>query len=266
MIIIGEKINASIPGVKPIIENRDAAKLVELASIQAKTGASNVDVNVGTGGGSSEDEAESMRWAISAIQSEIDKPLCIDSADPIVLEAGLAAREGRPSLTNSTKAEAETLSKIVPIAAKFNAPIVGLAMDETGIPMTVEGRLRACEKIFASCEKHGVPAENIFFDALVIPVSTDDKQGLVTLGTIAEIRRQYPKSKIVIGLSNVSYGLPARSVMNAAFLQMAVYAGLDSVIMDPVEKTLSDAVKTAEALVGKDRHFRKFMRVFRKKR
>lgn len=265
MIVIGEKINASIPGVKPIIENRDVEKLLEIAKKQADAGATYIDVNVGTGA-PSEVEADQMRWAVDAIQSQLDKPLCIDSADPAVLEAGLAARNGKPSLVNSTKAEEEILSQIVPLAAKFETPLVGLAMDETGIPKTVEGRINACKKIVAACEKHGVPVENLFFDALVIPVSTDETQGLVTLNTLAAIKREFPQSKTVVGLSNVSYGLPSRPVLNAAFMQMAVYAGLDAVIMDPLDEKMSNAVKTAEALMGRDRHFRKYMRVFRKKR
>jgi len=265
MIVIGEKINASIPGIKPIIENRDDGKLLEIAKKQADAGATYIDVNVGTGAPSAE-EADQMRWAVGVIQKEVDKPLCIDSADPAVLEAGLAARNGKPSLVNSTKAEEEILSQIVPLAAKFGTPLVGLAMDETGIPKTVEGRINACKKIVAACEKHGVPVEHLFFDALVIPVSTDETQGLVTLNTLAAIKREFPTSKTVIGLSNVSYGMPSRAVMNAAFMQMAVYAGLDAVIMDPLDQNMSNAVKTAEALVGRDRHFRKYMRVFRKKR
>jgi 5-methyltetrahydrofolate--homocysteine methyltransferase len=251
--------------VKPILESRNEEKLLELARGQAEAGASFIDVNVGTGV-SSEEEAKLMQWAVRTIQDSMDKPLCIDSADPAVLVAGLSAREGKPGLINSTKAEELYLEKIVPLAAEFNTPLVGLAMDETGIPKTVQGRLSACRKIFSMCEKHGVPPENIYFDALVIPVSTDDKQGIVTLETLAAVKKEFPVAKTVIGLSNVSYGLPSRPVLNAAFLNMAIFAGLEAVIMDPVDKTMMNAIKTAEALVGRDRHFRRFMRVFRKKR
>ncbi len=263
VIIIGEKINASLAGIKPIVQERDRARLLELAKTQAAAGASFIDVNVGTGVGSREDEIVSMQWAIETIQEEVDTPVCIDSADPAVLEAGLKARNGRPSLINSTKAEKNNLEQVVPLACQYNTPLVGLAMDEVGIPKTVEDRLRACENISAACEKHGVSLETLYFDPLVIPISTDVKQGLVTLNTIAQIKRRFPAAKTVMGLSNVSYGMPGRTRLNAAFLHMAIYAGLDAAIMDPLDEALMGVVKTAEVLVGKDRHCRRYTRAFR---
>ena len=264
MIIIGEKINATLPGIKPIVQERDRVKLVELAKAQATAGAGFIDVNVGTGVGSREDEIVSMQWAVETIQEEVDTPLCIDSADPAVLEVGLSARNGRPSLINSTKAEERSLEEVVPLACRFKTPLIGLAMDEVGIPRTVEDRVRACENIATACDRHGVSLEALYFDPLVIPVSTDVTQGLVTLMTVAEIKRQFPGANTVMGLSNVSYGLPGRARLNTAFLHMAVYAGLDAAIMDPLDKALMSAVKTAEVLVGNDRHCRRYMRAFRR--
>jgi 5-methyltetrahydrofolate--homocysteine methyltransferase len=172
-------------------------------------------------------------------------------------------RNGRPSLINSTKAEEKNLAQVMPLASRYQTPIVGLAMDETGIPKTVEDRLRACENIASACDKYRVPIENVYFDPLVLPVSTDVNQGLVTLYTIVEIRKRFSAARIVMGLSNVSYGLPGRPGLNAAFLHMAVYAGLDAAIMDPLNQTLMNAVKAAEVLVGKDRHCRRYTRAFR---
>jgi cobalamin-dependent methionine synthase I len=150
------------------------------------------------------------------------------------------------------------------MAGDHNIPLVALTMDETGIPMSVEGRMRACERIAMTCQKYGVPLESVFFDPLVLPVSTDIKQGGVTLCTIMEIKRKFPAAKTVMGLSNVSYGLPARGRLNVAFLHMAIFAGLDAAITDPLNKDLMDAVKTAEVLAGKDRHCRRYTRAFRK--
>ena len=220
-------------------------------------------MNVGTGVGSQEDEIASMQWAVETIQGQVDTPICIDSADPGVLEAGLRARQGRSSLINSTKAEKKNLSEVVPLASEYECPLVALAMDETGIPQTVEGRLNACEKIAGACKKHGVSLENVFFDPLVLPVSTDIKQGLITLETIAEIKKRFPAAKTTMGLSNVSYGLPGRGMLNSAFLHMAIYAGLDSAIMDPLDEKMMLAVKVAEVLAGKDRHCRRYTRAFR---
>jgi len=263
MIVIGEKINATRKAVKAIIQERDLDALLDLARRQAQGGAGYIDVNVGTGVGSVEDEMESMKWAVTAIQKEVDKPLCVDSADPAVLEAGLEAREGRPSMINSTKAEEGHLNRIVPLAARYEASLVGLTMDESGIPKTAGERIAAGEKIARACRSHGVPLENVLFDTLVMPVSTDITQGLVTLDTVRGIKERFPQAKTVLGVSNISYGLPARGRLNAAFLIMAVYAGLDAAIIDPLDEELMAAVKAAEVLAGKDRHCRKYLRAFR---
>jgi 5-methyltetrahydrofolate corrinoid/iron sulfur protein methyltransferase len=264
VIIIGEKINASRPGVKEIIENRDIQGLLALAREQAEAGATYIDVNVGIGTGTKEEEIKSMEWAVETIQNGIETNLCIDSADPKVLKAGIDTRQGRASIINSTKAEEKTLEKVVPLASQAKAPIIALAMDEAGIPKDVQGRLNACRKIVSSCEKHGVSLENVYFDPLVIPVSADAGQGIVTLNTIAGIKEEFPLAKTVVGLSNISYGLPARSMLNAAFLHMAIYAGLDAAIMDPADEGLASAVKAGRALIGKDRHFRRYTKAFRK--
>jgi 5-methyltetrahydrofolate--homocysteine methyltransferase len=265
MIIIGEKLNASIPEVKTVIETRDAPELVRLAQAQAQAGAAYIDVNVGTGSGTREDEITAMQWAVGVLAEAVEKPLCVDSADAGVLEAGLEAGNGRASMINSTKAERRVLEAVVPLARRYDAALVALAMDETGIPKTVEGRLAACRRIADSCRSQAVPLEKIYFDALVIPVSTDGQQGRITLDTLSAVKAEFPGAKTVLGLSNVSYGLPARPVLNAAFLHMALYAGLDAAIMDPLNESLMSAVRVGEALVGKDRHFRRFTRAYRRK-
>jgi 5-methyltetrahydrofolate corrinoid/iron sulfur protein methyltransferase len=263
MIVIAEKINATLPVVKEIIQNRQQEKLLDLAKQQAKAGASYIDVNVGTGIGSREDEIQAMKWAVETIQSEVETPLCIDSADPGVLEIGLKSRNGRPSMVNSAKAEKESLAEVVPLASTYSAPMIALTMDESGIPKTVDDRMQAAEKIVSACESFEVPIENIFFDLLVMPISTDVKHGLKTLAAITEVKKQFPGCKTVLGISNISYGLPARGRLNSAFLCMAVYAGLDAAIIDPMEDEISAAVRTAEVLVGRDRHCRKYTRAFR---
>lgn len=264
MILIGEKINASISDIRKIIEARDQERLLELAESQATAGADYIDVNVGTGLGSQSEEIESMEWAIGTIQRHPDTSLCIDSPDPVVLEAALNSLNGTRGLINSAKADEKSLRQVLPLAREYETPLVALAMDENGIPKTVEDRVRACEKIATACNRCGVPLESVFFDPLVLPVSTDIKQGLVTLQTLREIKREFPTAKTVMGLSNVSYGLPGRARLNAAFLNMAVFAGLDAAIMDPSDGELRDAVRTAEVLVGKDRHCRHYTRNFRK--
>jgi 5-methyltetrahydrofolate--homocysteine methyltransferase len=264
MIIIAEKINASRPGIKKIIESRDARTLGSLARKQVQAGANFIDINVGTGSGTGEDEIESMQWAVRVVAEAVEKPLCIDSADAAVLEAGLAAGDGRAALINSTKAEDRTLEAVVSLAHRYEAALVALAMDETGIPHTVEGRLAACHRIAESCKAHGVPFEKVYFDPLVIPVSIDATQGMTTLETLGAVKAAFPGARTTLGLSNVSFGLPARSILNAAFLHMALYTGLDAAIMDPLDEALMAAIRAGEALVGRDRHFRRYTRTYRR--
>ena len=226
MIIIAEKINATRVAVREIIEQRLEDRLAALAREQAAAGATYIDVNVGTGSGTRDDEAEAMRWAVSRLCRDVENPLCIDSADPVVLEAGLEAMGGKPAMINSVKADTHSLNTILPLAARYKAPVVALAMDDQGIPKTIQGRLDACRRIVAACNDFQVSLEQLYFDPLVLPVSTDAKQGRVTLDTLAGIKQEFPDTRTTMGLSNISYGLPGRPGLNAAFLQMAVYAGL----------------------------------------
>ena len=263
MIIVGEKINASRADVGKMINERDAEGLAQLALSQAQAGADFVDVNVGTGEGQRQDEADSMGWAVKVVSKAVEKPICVDSADPMVIEAGLRALDSDGVLVNSAKAEDDTLEAVVNLAAAHNGLLVGLAMDESGIPPTSDGRLKACAKIVDACSKIGVPLKRVFFDPLALPVSTDTTQGLVTLETISRIKNEFPGARTVMGLSNISYGLPARGKLNTAFLYMALYAGLDAAIADPLNEDLMAGVKAGEVLVGKDRHCRRYMRSFR---
>lgn len=265
MIIVGENINASISGVKAVIESRESDRLIDMANAQVDSGADYIDVNVGTGQGSQQDEITNMIWAVQTLAEKTDRPLCIDSSDPAVIEAGLSALSGARGMINSTKAEDSLLDAIMPLTLKHDASLVALAMDETGIPDTVEARVNACEKIARSAHQHGVPNTSIYFDPLVLPVSTDGKHGIITLKTIKAIKETFPDANTIVGLSNISYGLPGRAAINAAFLHMAIYAGLDAMIVNPQEKSIIDAVLVGEALIGRDRHFRRYSRMFRRK-
>ena len=265
MIIIGEKINGTIPSAKKILEQRDESKLIDLAQSQARKGADYIDVNVGTGNASPEEERSSMKWAVNLVQEHTDKGICVDSPDPAVLRAGLEEIDIKRAMINSTTAETERLEAVIPIAAEYEAPLIALAMDDTGIPATVEGRIRACETIEEACEKAGIAMQRLLFDPLVLPISTDASQGVVTLNTIKEIKERFPQGKTVAGLTNISFGLPAREQICCTFLQMAILSGLDAAIMNPLCGKTITAVRSAEAVLGRDRHFRRYMRLFRKK-
>jgi len=263
MIIIAERINGTNQSVKEIILSRDAQGLLGLARVQSEAGASYIDLNVSTGVGSPEDEIEGIKWAVKTIQGELEIPVCIDSSNPAVLAAGLESRRGKPAMLNSTTAEQKILEKVLPLAKEYNTPLVALTMDESGTPKSVKDRIRAGRKIVEACERYRVPIANVFFDLLVMPISADVKHGLTALAALTEIKRKFPGCKTVLGISNISFGLPGRARLNAGFLHMAAFVGVDAVIVDILNKEMGVAVKTAELLAGKDEHCLSYLRAFR---
>ncbi len=263
MLVIGEKINATNRAVAEAIINRDEEFLVNLATTQAAAGADFIDINAGTGHGSRQDEAASMGWLVEVIQAATDKPLAIDSDSPDVIAAALHKYRGERLIINSVNAEPERLDAIGPLAAERQAWVVALAIGTGGIPESVEKRLAACELIMTYLTGLGMEAEQIFFDPLVLPIAVDPSQGLVTLRTIEQIKSRYPAARTVMGLSNVSYGLPGRKLVNRGFLSMAAHAGLDAVIIDPLDAKIMSLIKVADMLTGKDPSCRRYLRAHR---
>lgn len=263
MLIIGESINATIPRVKDMIMDHDADSLVELAKRQEAAGAAIIDVNVGTGEGAAEDEVDDMKWLVGLLSDGVGCKLCIDSADPAVLKAGIEAGGERVAMVNSVKGTEENIAEVMPLAANKGLPLIALCMDETGIPKDAETRLKACEKILKGAEAHGMPAADLYFDPLVMPVSTDITEGAATLETLRGIKENFPRAKTVLALSNVSFGLPKRTLINQAMAHMAQYMGVDALLISPLDPELMTAVKAGEAVMGRDRHCRKYSRAAR---
>ena len=264
MIIIGENINASNRSVAEALARRDREFLESLARAEAAAGADFIDVNAGTGYGSPEHQTATMEWLVEVVQGATDKPLAIDSDMPSTIEAALRKYHGGRPIINSVTAEPERLLSIGSLATKHQASLIALAMGTNGIPGSVEGRLAACEQIMAHLTQLGVEAEQIFFDPLILPLSVDSTQGLVTLKTIEQIKSRDPAARTVMGLSNISYGLPNRKLVNRAFLLMAAYAGLDAVILDPLDAKMMSFIKVADMLTGKDSSCRGYIRAHRK--
>lgn len=263
MLIIGEKINASGRRVREAIRKRDKPFLQRVATEQVAAGADYLDVNAGMGQGS-EQEAEDMEWLIAVVQEVMDKPLAIDSADPRVIEAGLRRYRGPSVIINSINAEDEKLKALLPLVAEHRAQVIALAMDERGIPSEVEGRIKACARILERASSYRIPQERIFFDPLALPIAVDTREGMITLKTLEQIKSRYPEAKTTLGLSNVSYGLPLRGVINRALLLMALYMGLDSVIMDPLDSKLMAYIKGAEVILGQDPFCKEYLKSYRK--
>ena len=262
MLVIGENINASNKSASEAITSRDREFLKNLARAETAAGADFIDVNAGTGHGSREQEV--MDWLVEVVQEATNKPLAIDSENPSVIEAALRKYHGERILINSVTAEPERLESIGPLAAKRQAWLVALAMGTNGIPDNVEERLDACELIMTHLARLGMGAGQIFFDPLVLPIAVESTQGLVTLKTIEQIKSRYPAARTIIGLSNISYGLPNRKLVNRGFLLMAAYAGLDAVILDPLDAKTMNFIYVANMLMGRDLFCKEYIRAHRK--
>lgn len=264
MLVIGESINASNKSVAEAITSRDREFIENLARAQAAAGADFIDVNAGVGHGTPAVEISAMEWLVEVVQAATEQPLAIDSDDSRVIEAALRQYRGEKAIVNSVSADPARLASIGSIAAEHRAWVVALAMGAEGIPESMEQRLAACEEIMTQLARLGISADHILFDPLVLPISVDTGQGLVTLHALEQIESRYPEAKTVMGLSNISYGLPKRKLINRGFLLMAAYAGLDAVILDPLDTKIMSLVKVADMLVGNDPACRGYLRAHRK--
>jgi len=265
MIIIGEKINATTKRVAEAIGQRDVSFLQELALQQVEAGAHYVDVNAGRGQGSDQ-ETEDLKWVLDVIRNVTNVPLVLDSSDCRAIEVALDHYHGETVMINSVNAEEEKMKVLLPLAMEHKADIIALVMDGGGVPKDVDGRIRACDVILDRATACGVPLEKVFVDPLAIPLSVDTTQGMVTLKTLEEIKSRYPSVKTTIGLSNASYGLPLRGTVNRSLLIMAMYLGLDSGILDPLDTKLMAHIKAAQVVLGNDPLCKSYLKDYRKGR
>ncbi len=265
MIIVGERVNATRKSIKKAVGERNEELIGREIERQDKAGADYIDLNVGTGIGGREREKESMKWMIDLAMEKTEKRFAIDSADPDVIRtAAEKLLDSRSWLLNSIKGEEKTMRELLPLAAEYKAPFIGMAMDAEGIPETADRRVEICTAIYEAARNEGIPADDIFFDPLLIPVSTDVKNGMTTLDTIRMLNRKFPGTNTIMGLSNISHGLPIRLRINQAYLIAAITHGLNAVICDPTRKPIRQAVLLGEVIAGRDRFCRKFSRAMRK--
>ena len=259
MFIIGEKINGTRKAVNKAVLERDAEFIRNLALAQVAAGADALDINAGTAG---ESEPEDMVWLINTVQEVVDKPLSLDSPNSVALAAGLAVTKQTPVI-NSISGEEERLTEVLPLVAKHGCRVLALALDGVTVPETCEERMAVVRRLFEASRKAGVPDENMFVDTLVMTVATNSDACNVTLATMRAVKQEFPKAHLTAGLSNVSFGLPARALLNRSFLTLAVSAGLDSAILDPMDRGLIETLYATEALLGKDPYCARYCRAFR---
>lgn len=260
MIIIGEKINSTLKAIRPAMEARDTAAIQDLALRQAKAGANFIDVNAGM---FLEDEPEKLTWLVESVQAVTKTPLCIDSPNPKAVLAGLKANKNPRPLINSITDEKERFAAILPLIGEFSTGIIALCMDDSGMPETVEDRLRVADSLVGKLTREGVALGDIYLDPIIRPVGTGPHYGVVAIETIRRIKENYPQAHIACGLSNVSFGLPARKLVNQAMLVAAMAAGMDGAILDPLDKKLMSFVYATEALLGIDEYCVEYLGQYR---
>lgn len=247
-VTIGERIN---PTNKALLTEsllkRDFGVALDLAKQQVENGAAVIDVNVGAVGVS---ETEVLPELVSYLQEHIEFPLSLDSSSAEALEAAASVYEGRP-LINSTTAEANKLSRLLHLAKAKNAAVIALLMDDKGVPDDVDGRLRIADRILSEASKVGLSLSDILIDCVVMSVGASPRAARTTLLTLRAVVQKFGAAT-VLGISNVSHGMPRRKVLNRCMLAVALFDGLSSAIMDPLDSTMKDAIAACHLLGGRD--------------
>ncbi len=256
--IIGERINPT--GKKAYTAELREGKTAYIrreAQEQMAAGAALLDVNCGAPG---VNEPAALERAVYAVSGVSGAPLVLDSSDPVALEAGLKAADGKV-LINSVSGEVKSLKAILPLAHRYGAAIIGLALDEKGIPETAEGRLRVARKILDAASSVGLPKEDVIIDCLTLTVSAEQKRAMETIRSLRKVRDELGLAT-VLGVSNISFGLPSRPVLSAAFFAMALEAGLSAAIINPKDERMMDAFRAAMVLLGKDERAEEYIAAY----
>ncbi len=259
MLVVGERINSSRKSIEPAIRDRDVGFIEKEARDQVDAGAHVIDVNTAT---LMDEEAESLKWTVQLIQEAVEVPICIDSPNPIAMGEVLPLCKGK-AMVNSITAEKERYAKLIPLIQEHKPNVVGLCMDDRGMPDSAEDRIRISSDLIGKLTKDGVPIGDIYIDPVVTPVSTDTRYGMAVLEAIAAIMKAFPGVHTICGLSNVSYGLPNRKQVNQMFLVMAMTKGLDAVILDPCDKRIMSNLITTMTLLGQDKFCMNYLAAFR---
>ena len=260
MIIIGEKINGSIPSTAKAIQEKNEDFIRNLAIRQTEMGADYIDVAAGT---SPELERETLKWLIGIVQDAVDTPLCIDSSDCNVL-LDMIPLAKKPGMLNSVSEEHGKCEVLLPKIADSEWKIIALTCDNRGISPDPKVKFEIAVTIVEKAKKLGIIEDRLFIDPLVTTISTNGESLLSFNETLMSIKKKYPEIHITSGLSNISFGMPYRKIINQQFLALAMNAGMDSAIMDPTSDELRATLYAVEALLGRDKNCRKYLNAFRK--
>jgi len=260
-VIIGERINPT--GRKKVLaalQNGDLELVRKDAADQVAAGAAILDVNAGVPGA---DEPALLKQVLAAVTEVTDAPLCIDTGDPKALEAALAAYEGK-ALVNSVNGEERSLESVLPLVKEHGAAVIGLCMDDDGIPKTPDERLAVAAKIIERAGQTGIGPEDVVIDPLAMTMGADSNAGKVALETTALVVKEFGVN-ISMGASNISFGIPDRSHVNATFIAMAIHAGLTCPITNPLVPEIVTAVLAADLSMGRDEYGMHWIAAYRER-
>ncbi|UCC40698.1 MAG: dihydropteroate synthase [Candidatus Aminicenantes bacterium] len=259
MIIVGERLNSSRRSVLEALNCKDKKYVIDQAKKQENAGASYIDLNTAA---LLDKEMQTLKWAIPLLQKELRIPLSIDTPNPEAMEAGLKIHKGQ-ALLNSLSGEVNRIKTFLPLIKEFNPRIIVLCLDDEGLPETSDKELSIARKMVNLLEKEGVEHKDIFIDPLVRPIGVDQRAGGLFLEALEKIKKNLPSVNTIAGVSNVSFGLPRRKSLNRAFLVLSLQRGLDAAILDPLDSDILAALRSAEALLGKDPFLRDYLTFIR---
>lgn len=263
MIIVGERINSTRKPVQPALASRDEAFLTREAKEQWAAGCHYLDVNTAT---LMEGETACMTWMVGLIQEAIPNALLsIDSPNAKALEVGLRAHRGQAML-NSITGERKRIEEVLPLIREFKPRVIALTMDDDGLHRDAQKRFEIGAMLIEQVMREGIPAEDIFVDPLVFPVSAEESAGTIALDIMDKLKAAYPGVHTICGVSNVSYGLPVRKQVNQVYMMLAMSRGLDAVIVDPLDPRMMVNILTAEMLLGQDSGCRGYLAAYRQGR
>lgn len=262
MLIIAERINSSRRSIARAIEDRDKAFVQNEAVIQAEAGADYLDVNAGAFVG---EELDCLRWVVEVVHQAVDLPLSIDSPDAAVIK-GVLPLVNKPPLINSITLEPDRLDGILPLVAERGTKVIGLCQSEDKMAESLDDKLHLAGRLVERATQAGVPLDDLYIDPLVYPLATHPQSAMGTVEAIDRIMREFKGVHTVCGLTNVSYGLPERKIINRTFLVAAITRGLDAAILDPTDDLLFGTLKAALALSGKDEYCMDYIAAFREGR
>jgi cobalamin-dependent methionine synthase I len=257
MLIIGELINCTRKKVGEAAQKRDVQFFQDLARKQAAAGADMLDVN----GGLPEQEVELLSWLVNLVQEVVHLPLCLDSSDPKALSKALPLCK-RKAMVNSISDEPARWA-MLPVLKEYRPKVIALCMSEAGPPSGVEDRVTTACRLVDRLTAEGFALDDIYVDACVLPASTSSEHSKALLEAVAQIMARYPGVHTSAGVSNVSFGLPQRKLLNETFLVLLMARGLDAAIVDPCDPQLMMNVRAAEALLGRDEYCANYLRAFR---